>query len=437
MGTHDLLTVMRPSAAKLKIYAMLLTFLLASPTWAAEFAVTQCVLPTTDGATVDCTSSGFGTPKGAFLFGGYSRTNGIVEANAGIFFGAYDGTRQYSIGGAAEDAQNPTDTGAFYDVNSAFGVLAATTQTQDADCTASLITDGIRLTCADAPTFSYIANVLLIGGSGVSNVYAGQATGSATQNSAITVSDPNFQPDVILAFMHNSNSGIMHISMGMAWRNGASIVQRGMGIFDDNAASPSSVISTLSDQYMLQSGLTSTTSLEVTSIGATGFDVTTRVTGGARLFTYLAIKLNGLNAWLGTSPAPTSTGSNALTGVGFQPQVGLMLAGEHAAMNTQYLSGNGEIFGISIFTAAASDTISTWGNDGGATSDEESMTDARVCRTRKDGADFDTCTLTSFDADGMTLNYSLASAATRQRALLLIQGSVGGTVNQRWRRRQW
>lgn len=404
------------------LIVLLFTMLLASPTWAAEFAVTQCALPTTNGGTVDCTSAGFGTPQGAFLFGGFGVTNNVVAAHSGMFFGVYDGTRQQSIGGAAQDGVNPTSTSAFRDGSSVYGTQNVTTKTRDGVCTASTITNGIRLTCNPAPASAYLVNVLLIGGAGVANVYAGSATSSSTNNAVVSVTDPGFQPDLILAFMHNSNTGLMHTSVGMAWRNGALIGQRGMGVYNDNARTTSAVYSMLSDQYMLQSGLSSTTSLEVTAFGTLGFDITTRVTGGARIFSYLAIKLNCLDVYaaMSTAAAPTATGTSAVTGVGFVPQVGIMLAGQHAALNTQYTGTTGEVYGISVFTPTASVTSSIWSGGVLSTSGQESVTDGKACRTRKGRADYDTCAVSSYDVDGVTFNYTVASASTRQRALLFL-----------------
>jgi len=55
------------------------------------------------------------------------------------------------------------------------------------------------------------------------------------------------------------------------------------------------------------------------------------------------------------------------------------------------------------------------------------MTDNKVCRTRKDNADYATCTLTSFDADGATFNYTTNVGGAKQRALLFIGTTVTAT----------
>ena len=90
-----------------------LLWLLSVPAWAADFAVVQCVLPTSDGGTVDCTSTGFGTPAGALFFGSYGTANGTAVSHAGFFIGAYDGTRQNSVATASEDGQADSDNRSF------------------------------------------------------------------------------------------------------------------------------------------------------------------------------------------------------------------------------------------------------------------------------------------------------------------------------------
>lgn len=404
---------------------LIIAFLVATSSYAFadEFAVVQCLLPTANGGTVDCTSSGFGTPKGAIVFGGYGVANGTSVANAGFFIGAYDGTRQLSLGGGALDNQATTDSGSFIDTNSGFSTF--TPDTKDADCTISFITDGIRIACSDAPPIGYRVNVFMTGGSGVTSVYVGQSTGNASQDGTTTVSAPGFEPDAVIFACHNANTAHFRPSLGFAWNNSGSIVQRGLGYDNTNNAATSSTSSILATNRILQAGVASVPSIELTAFNANGFVLTTRDAAGARDCMYHAIKMaNGLRVWLGTKASPTSTGSQAVTGVGFTPQAGLMLYGEFAAVDTLYTADNGELFGLSAFTASSSATSSVYGEDGAADSIEASITDSKMCRSLKDGADFITCTLTSFDADGLTRNYTTTSGTARQQAVLLFESST-------------
>lgn len=415
---------------------LLLFLLLAAPSWAAEFAMVQCVLPTVNGGTVDCISSGFGTPKGALVFGGYGTANGTVVNHAGFWIGGYDGTNQNGMGAVSEDGQADSDVGFIRDTNSILPTLLETDQSQDGDCTASFITDGIRLTCADAPPAAYRMNVVLIGGSGVSSVYVGSATGHATQNSSTSVTSPGFEPDVVLAWAQVSTTAtsatIFRYSLGFA-TNEASIVQRSIGMSDANAAASMNTSSILTTNRLVTNAVNGATfaTLELTSFDATGFTVTTRDAATGPAFGYMAIKFSGLSVKGMTSAAPTSTGSQAVTGVGFNPQFGLMFQGEFAATDTLYGSDNGEVFGVSAFTGSASGSSATYHEDGDATSNTESMTDNKACRTRKDAADYATCTLTSFDSDGATFNYTATNGTARQRAILFVEAAAVGSATRR------
>jgi hypothetical protein len=326
------------------------------------------------------------------------------------------------------------DTGSVTDADSALVTLLNTDQTKDGDGTASWVTDGARLTWADAPPSAFLINALLVGGAGVSNCYVGQITSNATIDLTASTTAPGFQPDIIIAFANQGITGSMRPSIGMAWRNGGTVVQRALGFNDTDGNATAAVQSNLLTNRILAYAVASVAQLELTSFDTNGFTITTRDTGTAKTMTYMAIKLSSLSAWLGTSAAPTSTGSAAHTGVGFRPQVGLMLQGEFAAVDTLYTASDGELFSLSAFTSTAAYTSSVWSDDGAADSDTESVTDSKVCRTRKDGADYATCTLTSFDADGATYNYTATNGSARQRAILYVQTSATSS-NMMMRRR--
>lgn len=409
------------------IALLLIIVMWAVPVHAAEFAVAQNTLPTSNGGTADFTSSGFGTPKCAYFYGGYGTVNGTVVSDAGLWLGFYDGTNEFGNGFAAEDGQTTTDTGSQGNASGAGITLLSTDQTTDGTCTASWITDGVRLTCADAPPSAYLLNVLLIGGPGVSNCAVGQLTSNATLNGTASTTAPGFTPDVVIGFSRFGDAAHSRIGLGFAWRNGGTIVQRAAALYNQGAVTTSYVASNLvTNRLIINDLIGATATMELTSFDANGFTLTTRDAGLAKTMTYLALKLNGLSAWLGTSDSPTATGNQGVTGIGFLPQAGLMLHGEWAAVDTGYSTGNGEVLGVSAFTATQSAGSAVSSDDGVGTSNEDSVTDTKACRLRKDGADYATCTVSSMDSDGITFNYTVAPAAVTKRALLLFQSSGGG-----------
>lgn len=414
-----------------------LVLALVLPAHAIDVKAVQCILPTVDGNTTDCVSSGFGAIQGAIVVGTNGTANGTPVTHTMWSIGFYDGTRQSSIGGSAEDGQGPTDTGSFRDTDSVYNSqLISPSQAKDGDCTASVITDGIRLTCADAPPAAYRVNVLLLGGTGISNAYTNTAIGNATQNGTTNVTAPGFQSTCVLIIAHNQNAANLTPSVGAACKKSGVITQRGLGFNNSNNSANANVASILSTTRTMIAPIAASPSLEVTDIHATGFEVTTRDAGGARDFAYMAIQTSGIDHFLGTIQSPAGTGSQGVTGVGFLPQGGLMLWGEFAATDTLYGTDNGEVMGLSFFDATDQFSASVYSEDSNGTSAEESVTQNILARGRKDGADYVTSTLTSMDSNGFTRNYTVNAGGVRQQAVLLFQSSATPSTSMMGRRNQ-
>jgi len=405
------------------VLALSLLLSLSSPVLAANsIEVCQADLPTSNGGTVNCTSPGFGTPKGAFVFGGFGTVNGTVVDHAGLWIGGYDGTNQNAIAQTSGDNLADSDTGAATDADSALITLDPA-HVKDGDCTLSFITDGVRFTCADAPPAAYRVNVVLFGGAGVSNVHVGTATGNGAIGGTTAVSAPGFTPDMLIAWA-TYGTGHWRMSVGLATREaGPTIVQRSIGSNDSDNSASMTVASRLATDRLITNPVAIST-LELTSFDANGFTVTTRdSTSGVPTFGYIAVKLSGLSVKLMTDPAPAGTGSESITGVGFRPQFGLMLQGEFTAVDTTYGVDDGEVFGLSAFTASASASTAAYNEDSDGTSNTESVTDNKVCRTRKGtpNDDYATCTFTQWTSDGGDLNYTVNVGGAKQRALLFVQ----------------
>ena len=414
----------------MRVLFLALLLIAPSPLLAAEFAVVQCNLPTVDGGDTgnNCTVSGVGTPKGAFVWGGFGTANDTPVSHAGLWIGGYDGTNQNSIGQTSGNGLDVSDTGSATDSNSALITLDAA-HVKDGDCTASFITDGIRLTCADAPPAAYLVNVLLVGGSGVSNVSVGTATGNASVGGTTAVSAPGFTPDIVLAWATNATAH-WRMSFGFATNEaGPTIVQRAISSNDSDNSASMAVNARMATNRLVTNPVGVGT-LELTSFDVNGFTVTTRDSAsGVPSFGYLAIKLSGLSAKLMTSPAPAGTGSQSVTGVNFRPQFGMVLQGEYTAVDTTYSADDNEVFAISAFTVSASASSAAYNEDSDGTSNTESVTDNKACRTRKGtpNADYATCTLTSFDPDGATFNYTVNVGGAKQRAILFVQAPASSS----------
>lgn len=401
--------------------------------WAADVAVVQSPAPTSNGGTQDFTSSGFGTPLCAMFFSGYGMTNGTVTDHAGLSVGFSDFTNHFSQSQSSEDGQGTTNTGASRSSSQALRTLLSSTLAVDATATASTITDGARLTWADAPPSAYLVNAVLFGGPNISDCYVGSVAGNATINSTASTSEPGFQPDVILAIAINSSTNLRS-SYGFAVNDGG-IVQRAAGLADNNgSAAGTQVAATIrADRIVVNPAASSgVPTLELTSFDANGFTVTTRDVGASVTMYYLALKLaNGLRAKVLTCASPTVTGNHSCTGAGWTPQAGLMLHTESVAVGTYYSNDDGEVFGISAFTDAASGSSAIAAEDITPTSNTESMTDTKPVHLRKDAGAFMTADFVGFTNDGMTFNYTTAFGTVVQRGVLLFGASENSFVSRR------
>jgi hypothetical protein len=199
-------------------------------------------------------------------------------------------------------------------------------------------------------------------------------------------------------------------------------------MFDQNASTNMQVTSRLSTDSVIHD-LNVARNAQIQGYDANGFDFFLRGNTGTALSThYMAVKLNGLSATLINSASPTATGNHSIGSAGFTPQFGFMLHGEFAAVNTDYGIDDGEVWGLSAFTASDAFTTSIYSEDSDGTSNTESVTDTKPVRLRKDNADYMTATFSTFTSDGATFNYSTVPAAAKQRSVLFIQAQTSVTL---------
>lgn len=396
----------------------------------ASFALVQQAARTTTG-TQDFTVSGFGTPVGAIFWGSYGTANGTSVAHGGLFVGATDGTRDRSIGFGSENGQATTDTGGQANVSNCIVIPTSTVQTTIVGAAAfsAWITDGVRINWGTAPGTAYLVNCLLIGGSGVSGVYVNNSAPGATLDTATTISSVGFTSDVILVFggLDGASGNLTHTSpsIGVYVRDGSD-TQASYSYFDTSATGTSTLIEIIDTTSVARRAVSGAGGAEaqIQNVGASGFDLYRRVNGsGALEVMYVCIDLNGLSAKLITQSTPTSTGAQAITGVGFTPELLLALSGSALANNTVYTDGNAESLALGMATATDAFVSGLSSDDGVSPSVTESRTNNRPVSVIKDAGVLVSATLTSFDTDGATLNYSTVDASARQQIMLFV-GSV-------------
>lgn len=410
------------------MFAMaLLVFLFGSPALAAEMAIVQSSAPTTNGGTQDFVASGFGTPLCALFFASGAAANNTVATHGLLNVGVTDFTNSHSIGVATQSGQASSDTGSSGG-NSALRTLFDADQSLSGLASASTITNGARLTWTDAPPASYLVNAVLFGGTNVSNCAVGATAGSATLNGTLAITSPGFRPDIVIAIDEGDSTVHARPSIGIAVLDGASIVQRVIGLSDQDAVSPTQTVGSMFDnRIVLSSNGGASSSLELTSFDTNGFTVTTRGAAVAPSIRYLAMKLSGgLRAKLITCPTPTATGVTSCSGSGWTPQGGIVLQTESASLNGYFTADDGEAFGIGAFSLSSSASSAIYTEDNSATSLSESITNSLPVHMRKDSANFIMASFSQFNGNGVEFNYSNVAGTARQLGVLLIEAPGGG-----------
>ena len=127
---------------------------------------------------------------------------------------------------------------------------------------------------------------------------------------------------------------------------------------------------------------------------------------------------------VGVVSARTTTGSQAYTGVGFQPEALILFASERAATGDS--TGIAQV-GMGFASASAARAVAFTSRNGGtsaATVDEECrMSASGVVLLDTYGALELEATVTSLDADGFTLNFSTVSGQANQIGYLALGGT--------------
>lgn len=181
---------------------------------------------------------------------------------------------------------------------------------------------------------------------------------------------------------------------------------------------------------------TNVLSADFVSMDANGFTVNwTTVDASARIVNWLAIG-GDLTVWSGQINSKASTGTQAYTGIGFIPQV-LLLLKPHG-QGTTTTAGGGVTVAPSFGWAASTTSRASMAAidvDGQAAADSARYQRTDKCYTvlSTTGAVLIEADLTSFDADGFTLNWTTASGTARTVIAIALGGvqAKSGSFNQR------
>lgn len=283
----------------------------------------------------------------------------------------------------------------------------------------SLDADGITLNFATTSSGVKIG-CFAIGGSGVTDAYIKEVTpkGSTGTQASTGV---GFQADFMFSMGHAYASATEATSyMGFGFCD-ASLNQACFAGFSDSGSVDNTGV-WYSDKFhaTTQSGLSIEQAAAVTAIGADGFTLNYTTSTSTQGKIYVAcIKTSSGSAKVGTFTDRSSSGTTSITGASFTPNACLFLENltqdpnSPALANYTMLGACGESVSTGIVFSQSS-----WGIKG-STATRVFNTNKVIRRSVAGGIGYE-ASLSSYNADGVTLNYSTASASPKTRGYMLL-----------------
>lgn len=324
------------------------------------------------------------------------------------------------------DDENLTSGAVFTDATKCLTSKSAGTVNFAADFV-TMDSDGFTVNFSTANATAYIINFMALGGSDLTNAsIVSFAAATATGNQAVT--GAGFKPDCLIdMFTDNFGGSFGGYQFGFA----VSTTQRaGTGAsFDATHASRYQRINTFLGFGKGLTGGPAYREADLVTLDSDGFTVNW-TTAAASPPTIYVLCLKGGRYAVGSFSQKTATGSQATTGIGFTP-TGLLLGSIGNGATTTTIAPPG----LEIMTGAASDSthraVTTMidGTNGVAKLDR-----ANVYVNMADNATptvVSAADLTSFDADGFTLNYGSADGTPRE-VIFLAFGSATVVVGMEW-----
>ena len=402
----------------------------------------------TGGGTQDFTVSGLGSAseiKAVRFIVTTAVTDGTVASHALVCIGAASSTTdRWFVEINAEDAQTTTDT--HRGVSTTAAISLSTPGTGDNASALgdinSFITDGVRVDWDTTPAAGYLITAIIYAGTDVS-AFADAVDIGNTTDLATDITTVGFEPDLVhTALMNNaslpsSDTTTALQSLGAVTNDGAGgVVHRSWSMRYRSSRSTTESASRASALYgalIVNNAGNLDFGCEFGTFDSSGFTVTTRNAGGNNsAICFLALAFNGaVDIKLDTYTTPTTTGSDADTSIGFEPQyveLGLSLS---EAVETSYTDNRSAVFGLSAMTSSTQITNLVMDEDGVTTSNSNSLSDnVAVNLLDDDGSTaVAVASLTSFDANGLTLNYTTAPGTAKVFWRLAIEVETAGGLS--------
>lgn len=408
----------------------------------------ECPLAT---GLIDITTTALGgrTPK-AVLFLGTSHVPGAdgtgFTKHARMTLGATDGTNHATMAFRGQDGiANSLTSRREMRTTVPLIAQALTNSTTFSYVAAfdSFITNGIRLNFTTVDTVNeWRIIAIFFAGDDLSAAVGSQDLGTGT--SALDITAPGFEPDVVFGFGSNGEisdgNELFYGCMFGICVNDGSATQKGQSLQAPSAAAENMAQIIWSNRIGGRKATGDTTvayDLLISDFDASGFSITPSASASNDDWLYLALNLGGTLFALWDFSTPTSGGAASDVTPDFEPQFGLTCTTFLLARDTGTFDGSVGTIGIGVFDGDA--TWAAWaGASWFASSTHTSEANGRTMQDvvvgfdpTADGvgsgiqADF-----VGFDGVGWDVNYNLVDASARMAfglAIGLGNPSVGGS----------
>ncbi len=386
--------------------------------------------PTANGAQ-DVTIAGFGTPKAALIFAinAHNQADEPIDqicADGNFMVGFTDGTNERAMAVAGNGTGAETSDESRAGRNSRLAVQLERSVVDGYASFNSWITDGVRINWGGTPKErKYI--LVLFGGGDLLNVAVGTISNNTSHNLG-------FRPDVVFAgtvgytltSADGANEANTILSLGVVVDDGAN-TERLVAISAEDGQTTTDTCAMVDTNDSLSQIYNGSQSWGANlTIDADGFD--TDSTMGSDEGIYLALRFSAdVDVHLGTLTTPTTTGTDAVTGVGFEPKA-LFVAMTNVTAIDSVQSGLG--FGFGVAAQGESEYSANIANEHNqaATDAQCELAGTVIDLPDDDGVGLAKAGVDSWDSDGFTLNYTTAPGTARYGWYLAIENpdAAGG-----------
>jgi hypothetical protein len=388
---------------------------------------------TAPGSATTLAVSGLGFTPVAVIFWLTERTSVTTGADgdATIAYGFSDGTNEYGAGTAVDDGGGLTFRG-YASASAAIHMRQANGTLLQEATVLSFDAGGFTLSFTTS-TAAVIIHYLAIGGVGVSaKVGTIASPGSAT---TVESSSLGFQP--VGLFFAGAVPGALPLDttsaggfFGAASATGtAEIVSATWGKINSGSTDPAQSLMFDTKAVSQDTVMNNDEHFTVSALGSDTFTLNFSTSSNTMNYGFLA--LAGVNMYVTHDESPAATGADAITGAGFQPTGALLFGtGSTSAFGTDDTGGSE--FAIGGVDDEGNEGYIVQQNKAGSPADGNMVVDhdtgsvigfVDVAGTGAHAV-VDEASLTSFDADGMTLNWDTADANTRLMAIVMLKGGA-------------